>query len=155
VLAWATAAIWNVRIARELLEKARDTGVSLTGPGGLLRQITKTVLEAALNAELDDHLGYEKGDRGSKNTTNERNGTSSKTVTTDIGDVRISAPRDREGTFTPQIVPKHARRIEGFDETVISLYGKGLTTGEIQNICMTFMTRRCPGTLFPRSPTRC
>jgi putative transposase len=122
----------DVRIARELLETARDTGVSLTGRGGLLRQITKTVLEAVLNAELDEHLGYEKGDRESKNTTNEWNGTSPKTVTADIGDVRISVPRDREGTFAPQIVPKHSRRIEGFDETVISLCGKGLTTGEIQ-----------------------
>ncbi|WP_424565454.1 transposase, partial [Tamaricihabitans halophyticus] len=102
----------DVRIARELLETARDTGVSLTGPGGLLRQVTKTVLEAALNAELDEHLGYEKGDREEKITMNERNGTSPKTVVTDIGDVRISVPRDREGTFTPLIVPKHARRIE-------------------------------------------
>ncbi|WP_020502327.1 IS256 family transposase [Sciscionella marina] len=122
----------NVRIARELLETARDTGVSLTGPDGLLRQITKTVLESALNAELDEHLGYERGDRESKGTTNERNGTTPKTVSTDIGDVRIGVPRDREATFTPQIVPKHARRIEGFDETIISLYGKGLTTGEIR-----------------------
>lgn len=106
--------------------------MSLTGPGGLLRQITKTVLEAALNAELDEHVGYEKGDRTGKDTTNERNGAGSKTVTTDIGEVRIKIPRDRDGSFTRQIVPKHARRIEGFDETIISLYGKGLTTGEIQ-----------------------
>lgn len=122
----------DVRIAQELLETARDQGVSLTGPGGLLRQITKTVLEAALNAELDDHLGYEKGDRVSKSTSNERNGSSPKTVTTDIGEVRVNVPRDREGTFSPQIVPKHTRRIEGFDDAIISLYGKGLTTGEIQ-----------------------
>ncbi|NIJ09807.1 hypothetical protein FHU38_000151 [Saccharomonospora amisosensis] len=106
--------------------------MSLTGPGGLLRQITKTVLEAALNAELDEHVGYEKGDRTGKDTTNERNGAGAKTVTTDIGEVRIKVPRDRDGSFTRQIVPKHARRIEGFDETIISLYGKGLTTGEIQ-----------------------
>lgn len=122
----------DVRIARELLETARDEGVSLTGPDGLLRRVTKTVLEAALNAELDDHLGYEKGDRVAKDTRNERNGSSPKTVFTDIGEVRIDVPRDREGSFAPLIVPKHARRIEGFDETIISLYGKGLTTGEIQ-----------------------
>nr|WP_245960009.1 IS256 family transposase [Prauserella flavalba] len=122
----------DVRIARELLETARGTGVSLTGPGGLLRQITKTVLEAALNAELDEDLGYGKGDRTGKDTTNERNGTGSNTVTTDIGEVRIKVPRDRDGSFTPQIVPEHARRIEGFDEAIISLYGKGLTTGDIQ-----------------------
>ena len=93
---------------------------------------TKTVLEAALNAELVDHLGYEKGDSASKFGSNERNGSSAKTVRTDMGEVRIEVPRDRKGTFAPRIVPKYARRVEGFDETIISLYGKGLTTGEIQ-----------------------
>jgi putative transposase len=122
----------DVRIARELIEKARVEGVSLVGPNGLLRQLTKTVLEAALNAELDDHLGYEKGDSAGKFGANERNGSSPKTVRTDVGEVRIDVPRDREGTFTPQIVPKYARRVEGFDDAVISLYAKGLTTGEIQ-----------------------
>lgn len=122
----------DVRIARELIEKARAEGVSLVGPNGLLRQLTKTVLEAALNAELDDHLGYEKGDSAGKFGANERNGSSPKTVRTDVGEVRIDVPRDREGTFTPQIVPKYARRVEGFDDAVISLYAKGLTTGEIQ-----------------------
>lgn len=120
----------DVRVARELIEKARTEGVSLVGPDGLLRQLTKTVLEAALNAELDDHLGYEKGDVAGKFGSNERNGSSAKTVRTDVGEVRIDVPRDREGTFTPRIVPKYARRVEGFDETVISLYAKGLTTGE-------------------------
>jgi transposase-like protein len=122
----------DVRIAYELIEKARADGVSLVGPNGLLRQVTKTVLEAALNAELDDHLGYERGDSTAKFGTNERNGSSPKTVRTDVGEVRIDVPRDREGSFTPQIVPKYARRIEGFDDAVISLYAKGLTTGEIQ-----------------------
>ncbi|QGK72245.1 IS256 family transposase [Allosaccharopolyspora coralli] len=122
----------DVRVARELIDKAREDGVSLVGPNGLLRQVTKTVLESALNGELDDHLGYEKGDVAEKFGVNERNGSSSKTVRTDVGDVRIDVPRDRDGTFTPQIVPKYARRVEGFDDTVISLYAKGLTTGEIQ-----------------------
>ena len=120
----------DVRIARELIDKARADGVSLVGPNGLLRQVTKTVLEAALNAELDEHLGYEKGDSAGKFGTNERNGSSPKTVRTDVGEVRIEVPRDREGTFTPAIVPKYARRVEGFDEMVISLCAKGLTTGE-------------------------
>ncbi len=119
-----------MRVARELIDKARADGVSLVGPNGLLRQVTKTVLESALNAELDDHLGYVKGDVAGKFGVNERNGTSSKTVRTDVGDVRIDVPRDRQGTFTPQIVPKYARRVEGFDDAVISLYAKGLTTGE-------------------------
>lgn len=116
----------------DLVERARSEGVSLTGPGGLLSQITKTVLESALTAELDDHLGYEKGDPAGRGATNQRNGRSQKTVHTDVGSVRIDVPRDRNGSFEPQIVPKHARRIEGFDESVISLYAKGLTTGEIQ-----------------------
>lgn len=121
----------DVRIAQELIDKARADGLSLVGPNGLLRQVTKTVLEAALNAELDEHLGYEKGDSAGKFGTNERNGCSPKTVRTDVGEVRIDVPRDREGTFTPAIVPKYARRVEGFDEMVISLCAKGLTTGEI------------------------
>jgi transposase-like protein len=122
----------DVRIARGLLERARTEGVSLVGPDGLLRKLTKTVLEAALNAELDGHLGYARGDQFGKFGSNERNGSSPKTIHTDVGEVRIDVPRDREGTFTPRIVPKYARRVEGFDDTVISLYGKGLTTGEIQ-----------------------
>ena len=103
----------DVRIAAELIDKARADGVSLVGPNGLLRQLTKTVLESALNAELDDHLGYEKGDLVGKFGSNERNGSSPKTVRTDVGEVRIDVPRDREGTFTPKIVPKYARRVEG------------------------------------------
>jgi transposase-like protein len=122
----------NVQIAQELLAKARTEGVSLTGPDGLLSQITKTVLESALNAELDEHLGYEKGDPAGRGTGNHRNGRSGKTVHTDVGSVRIDVPRDRKGEFEPQIVPKHARRIDRFDESIISLYAKGLTTGEIQ-----------------------
>lgn len=114
----------DVRVAQELIEKAREDGVSLVGPNGLLRQVTKTVLESALNAELDDHLGYEKGDLQGKFGPNERNGTSSKTVRTDVGEVRLDVPRDREGTFAPQIVPKYARRVDGFDDTIISLYAK-------------------------------
>nr|WP_253862360.1 transposase [Prauserella halophila] len=132
----------DVRVARELIDKARKEGVSLIGPNGLLRQVTKTVLESALNAEPDDRLGYEKGDVAEKFGTNERNGSSSKSIRTDVGDVRIDVPRDRDGTFTPQIVPKYARRVEGFDDTVVSLYAKGLTTGEIQAHLPTFMTPR-------------
>lgn len=117
---------------RGLIDKARSEGVSLAGPDGLLSQITKTVLETALNAELDEHLGYEKGDPAGRGTGNHRNGRSQKTVHTDVGSVRVDVPRDRNGEFEPQIVPKHARRVEGFDESIISLYAKGLTTGEIQ-----------------------
>ena len=122
----------DVRIAQELIDKARADGVSLVGPGGLLAQITKTVLQTALDTEMTEHLGYAKGDPAGRGRGNHRNGSSAKTVQTEIGPVRLDVPRDREGSFNPQIVPKHARRVEGFDEAIISLYAKGLTTGEIQ-----------------------
>src|SRR5947208_1890587 len=115
-----------------MIDKARADGLSLAGPDGLLARITKTVLESALNAEWYEHRGYEKGDPAGRGAGNQRNGRSQKTVHTDVGSVRIDVPRDRNGEFEPKIVPKHARRIEGFDESIISLYAKGLTTGEIQ-----------------------
>lgn len=123
---------WGQRLADELLAKARTDGVRLVGPDGLLAGITKRVLETALDAELTEHLGYEKGDPAGRGAGNERNGSSRKTVHTDLGPVPLKIPRDRAGTFTPQIVPKNVRRLGGFDEAIISLYAKGLTTGEIQ-----------------------
>jgi transposase-like protein len=122
----------EVRVARELLEQARARGVSLAGPEGLLAGVTKTVLQAALDAEMAGHLGYEKGERPPFPTGNHRNGTSPKTVLTEVGAVPLQVPRDRAGKFDPQIVPKHARRVEGFNEAIVSLYAKGLTTGEIR-----------------------
>ncbi|MGI8336941.1 IS256 family transposase [Actinomadura scrupuli] len=106
--------------------------MSLVGPDGLLAGVTKTVLQAALEAEMAEHLGYDKGERPQVPSGNHRNGTSVKTVLTEVGPVSVDVPRDRAGEFTPQIVPKHARRIEGFDEAIVSLYAKGLTTGEIR-----------------------
>jgi transposase-like protein len=122
----------EIRVARELLGRAKAEGVSLVGPSGLLAGVTKTVLQAALDAEMTEHLGYEKGDRPAVPAGNHRNGTSPKTVLTEVGAVPIEVPRDRAGKFEPQIVPKHARRVEGFDEAIVSLYAKGLTTGEIR-----------------------
>ena len=119
-------------VAKDLLERARREGVSLVGPGGLLAGLTKTVLETALEAELTDHLGYEKHDPAGRNGANSRNGTRSKTVITEVGPVEVDVPRDRDGTFEPRIVPKRARRLGGVDELVISLVAKGLTTGEVQ-----------------------
>jgi putative transposase len=118
-------------VADRLVEQARTDGVALTGPGGLLGGLTKRVLETALAAELTDHLGYEPGDPPP--SSNARNGTTPKTVRTDIGQVRIDVPRDRAGSFEPAVLPKHVRRLGGFDEAVISLYAKGLTTGDITN----------------------
>lgn len=118
--------------ARELVRMAKEQGLSLTGPDGLLKQLTKTVIETALDEELTEHLGYERHDAAAKDTANSRNGTRSKTVLTETtGPVQIDVPRDREGTFEPKIVAKRQRRLSGVDEMVLSLYAKGLTTGEI------------------------
>jgi transposase-like protein len=118
--------------AAELVRQARERGVSLTGPDGLLKQLTKTVIETALNEELTEHLGYEKHDPAGAGTGNIRNGTRAKMVLTEAtGQVDIEVPRDRAGSFEPQIVKKRQRRLSGVDEIVLSLYAKGLTTGEI------------------------
>jgi putative transposase len=118
--------------AKELVRLAKEQGLALTGPDGLLKALTKTVLETALNEELTDHLGYDKHDPTGQGSGNIRNGTRAKTVLTDThGPVEIEVPRDRAGTFEPQIVRKRQRRLNGVDEMVLSLYAKGLTTGEI------------------------
>jgi putative transposase len=122
----------DVELAAQLVEQARTQGLKLVGPDGLLTQMTRRVLESALEAEMADHLGYEKGDPAGRGVPNSRNGHSSKTVHTDVGPVQIRVPRDMAGQFEPQIVPKHVRRVGGFDEAILSLYAKGLTTGEIQ-----------------------
>jgi putative transposase len=118
--------------AAELVRMAKEQGLSLTGPDGLLKQLTKAVLETALNEEMTEHLGYEKHDPAGAGSGNIRNGTRAKTVLTEAtGNVDIDVPRDRAGTFEPQIVKKRQRRLSGVDEVVLSLYAKGLTTGEI------------------------
>ena len=127
----APAVVVDEALARELVERARAEGVGLVGPGGLLTGLTKTVLETALEAEMDEHLGYPPYAVEGRNSGNSRNGTRSKTVLTEVGDVEIEVPRDREGSFEPRIVAKRQRRLAGVDEMVISLAAKGLTTGEI------------------------
>ncbi|MGW1544449.1 IS256 family transposase [Streptomyces sp. NPDC002309] len=116
----------------ELVDRAQAEGLQLTGEGGLLQQLTKRLLESALEGEITDHLGYEKHDPAGKNGGNSRNGTRAKTVLTDVGPVEIAVPRDREGSFEPKIVKKRQKRLSGVDEMVISLSAKGLTTGEVQ-----------------------
>ena len=120
------------KVAEELVARAREQGLSLTGPDGLLKQLTKAVLETALNQELTEHLGHDKHSPAANEAGNVRNGTRSKTVLTEAtGQVPIEVPRDRDGSFEPQIVRKRQRRLTGVDEMVLSLYAKGLTTGEI------------------------
>jgi putative transposase len=114
-----------------LVDRARSEGMQLTGAGGLLQQLTKRVLESALEGEITDHLGYDKHDPAGKNSGNSRNGARAKTVLTDVGPVEVKVPRDVEGTFEPQIVKKRQRRLTGVDEMVLSLSAKGLTHGEI------------------------
>ncbi|MGQ0631946.1 MAG: IS256 family transposase [Sporichthyaceae bacterium] len=123
-------------LAEQLVASANGQGIQLTGEGGLLTALTRRVLQSALETEMNAHLGYAKHDRAGADRDgpangNVRNGSSTKTIRTEIGEVTIQVPRDRAGTFEPQIVPKHARRLSGFDDAVISLYAKGMTTGDI------------------------
>jgi transposase-like protein len=118
-------------LAEQLVARAREEGIDLVGPNGFLTRITKSVLEAALDVEMTDHLGYEAHDPTGRGSGNSRNGTTRKTVHTDVGPVTIDVPRDRAGDFEPVVVAKHQRRLDGFNESILSLYAKGLTTGEI------------------------
>ena len=120
------------QLAARLVAQARSRGISLVGPDGLLQQLTKLVLEGALEGELTDHLGYEHGDPAGRNGGNSRNGTRAKTVLTEIGPVELEVPRDRDSSFQPTIVRKRQRRLGGVEDLVVSLVAKGLTTGEVQ-----------------------
>jgi transposase-like protein len=119
-------------LAVQIVDRARSEGLDLVGPGGVLTGLTKQVLEAGLEAELTEHLGYDKHAPDGRNGGNSRNGTRSKTVLTEVGPVGLDVPRDRDGTFEPQLVKKRQRRLGGVDEMIISLVAKGLTTGEVQ-----------------------
>src|SRR3954471_12341918 len=124
-------AVTDEQLIAMLVDRARGDGLQLTGEGGLLQQLTKRVLESALDGEITEHLGYGKHDAEGRNSGNSRNGTRSKTVLTDVGPVEVKVPRDVAGSFEPQIVRKRQRRLTGVDEMVLSLSAKGLTHGEI------------------------
>lgn len=111
----------------KLMAQVDAEGVELLGPDGVLTDLTKRIMERALDVERTDHLGYERGDPAGVGSGNSRNGSSPKTVLTDAGAVPLDVPRDRNGTFEPMLVPKHQRRLEGFNELVCSLYGKGVS----------------------------
>ena len=130
--------------AREVVNEMLDAGLLdavmdqvdagalvLTGEGGFLPEMVKAVLERGLAAELSGHLGYEKGDRAGWGTPNSRNGATAKTVSTEVGDVRLDVPRDRAGSFEPRLIPKGSRRAGGLDEMIISLYAGGMTVRDI------------------------
>ncbi|MEN3299152.1 MAG: putative transposase [Pseudonocardia sp.] len=107
-------------LAQRLVEQAHAEGVELIGPGRLLPGLTKTVLETALQAEITGHLGYDKHDPAGRDRGNSRNGTRPKTVLTEVGPVEIDVPRERDGSFTPAIVRKRRRRLDGIDQIVLS-----------------------------------
>ena len=111
-----------------------DAGeVQLTGEGGFVPGLIKAALERGLQAELTDHLGYEKGDPQARLFPNSRNGASAKTLATEVGDIVVDVPRDRAGSFEPRLVPKGQRRLGGIDDMIISLYAGGMTIRDIQH----------------------
>jgi putative transposase len=116
----------------ELVDRAQDGGVALTGEGGFLPELIKAVLERGLATELTDHLGYEHSDPAGRGSPNSRNGTTPKTVSTEVGAVPLDVPRDRLSTFEPRLVPKGSRRLGGLDDMIISLYAGGMTIRDIQ-----------------------
>jgi putative transposase len=124
---------------KELLDRLLDQLVKdykkpedILGEQGLLTRLSKAVLGRALGAELTDYLGYEKHDPAGYGSGNVRNGTTEKTLKGKNGEVTIDVPRDRNGTFEPQIVKKHQTRFDGFDEKILSMYARGMTTRDIQ-----------------------
>jgi putative transposase len=115
----------------EVMDRVDAGGLELTGEGGFLPEMIKAVLERGLATELTGHLGYERGDPAGRGSGNSRNGTSPKTVASEVGDIDLAVPRDRAGSFEPRLVPKGARRTGGLDEMIISLYAGGMTVRDI------------------------
>ena len=117
----------------KLMAATDERGLSLTGEGGFLPEMIKAVLERGMEAELSDHLGYEKGDRAGRGSGNSRNGSTPKTVGTEVGDITVDSPRDRNSSFASVLVPKGARRLGGLEDMIISLYAGGMTIRDIQH----------------------
>jgi putative transposase len=114
------------------MAKVDEGGVQLTGDGGFLPELVKRVLEAGLKVELTDHLGYEKHDRVGHGSNNSRNGFTAKRLGTEVGDLDLATPRDRNATVEPQLVPKGIRQLRGLSGMIISLYAGGMTIRDIQ-----------------------
>ncbi len=123
--------LFSDAVLDELMTRVDDRGVSLTGDGGFLPELVKAVLERGQGVELTQHLGYERGDPAGAGSGNSRNGTTPKTISTEIGDVALDQPRDRNSTFASVLVPKGARRLGGLDDMIISLYAGGMTIRDI------------------------
>src|SRR5215207_3338894 len=116
----------------ELMAQVDEGSLQLTGEGGFLPELVKRVLEAGLAAELSEHLGYERHDRAGHGSGNSRNGSTGKRLGTEVGDVDLATPRDRNGSFEPRLVPKGQRRVGGLSDMIISLYAGGMTIRDIQ-----------------------
>ncbi len=121
----------NPKVLDELLANCKKPE-DMIGENGLLKQLTKALLERALQTELSGHLGYEKHDPAGHNSGNSRNGASRKKLKGDFGEIELETPRDRNGTFEPKIVERHQTRWTGFDDKILSMYARGMSTREIQ-----------------------
>ncbi|MGB9373002.1 MAG: IS256 family transposase [Jiangellales bacterium] len=124
--------LFSDEMVEQLLAGLDERGVRLTGQGGFLPEMIKAVLERGMDAELTSHLGYERGDQSGRGSGNSRNGTTPKTLGTEVGDIGLDQPRDRNSTFASKVVPKGARRLGGLEEMIISLYAGGMTVRDIQ-----------------------
>lgn len=113
----------------ELMDRVDAEGLDLLGPEGVLTELTSRVLSRGLEVEMSEHLGYEKGDPAGWGSGNNRNGSYEKSVQTDAGTVPVLMPRDRESSFEPKLIPKHQRRLSGFNELVISLVARACRPG--------------------------
>ena len=129
----AVDAMVKAGLLDRVLAQADAGELRLTGEGGFLAEMVRRVLEAGLAAELTDHLGYEKGDRAGHGSGNSRNGATPKRLGTEVGDIDLGTPRDRNGSFEPQLVGKGQRRLDGLSDMIISLYAKGMTVRDIQH----------------------
>src|SRR5262245_34220440 len=118
-------------LLNELLKRV-DKPEDLLGPDGLLHQLKGALMQRLLEAEMTEHLGYEANDPQGRGTGNTRNGYSAKTVNTDTGPVELRVPRDRKGSFEPKLIPKHSRRLDGFNEKVLAMYSRGMSTRDIE-----------------------
>jgi putative transposase len=125
--------LFDEEMLDRLMAATDDRGVTLTGQGGFLPEMIKAVLERGMGAELTGHLGYERGDSTGRGSGNSRNGTTPKTVATEVGDLRLDQPRDRNSTFASALVPKGARRLGGLEDMIISLYAGGMTIRDIEH----------------------
>ena len=122
----------DLDVPKELLDQLVKGPMTQGDLDTMFRSLKKAVIERAMNAEMSEHLGYEPGEGKPEDQSNHRNGASAKTVITDDGPIRIEVPRDREGSFEPQLIGKHERRFTGFDQKIVSMYARGMTVREIQ-----------------------